>query len=182
MEDMAALLAALDAQPAHVVGISDGGVIGLLLAIQHPEAVRSLVCWAANVAWPEDERGLYENLRDATQSPEFMELMRERHGMTRTEARAMLDAYVQASLDLSEGKWEPGLAGHLGEIRCPVLVGAGRRGDFLPLHHAEQQAREIPRAELWLEPHVGHFWPMTQEGGEVCIGRVLNWLVRHRAD
>src|SRR5579859_4037416 len=121
MADVAALLQALAAAPAHIVGISDGGVVGMLLAIEHPALVRSLVAWAANAEWPEEERGLYENLREAGNSLEFMELSRERHGMTRAEARAMLADYVQASLDLTDGKWESGLAGRLATIRCPVL-------------------------------------------------------------
>jgi pimeloyl-ACP methyl ester carboxylesterase len=42
-EDTASLLRELDASPAHVVGASMGGMIGQLLAAEHPEAVRSLV-------------------------------------------------------------------------------------------------------------------------------------------
>ena len=60
MEDMAALLAALDLGPVHVAGLSDGAIIGLLLAITHPAQVRSLVTWAANADFPPEERGLYE--------------------------------------------------------------------------------------------------------------------------
>ena len=43
VEDLAALLAALDAAPAHLVGHSWGGFVCLLTAIRHPELVRSLV-------------------------------------------------------------------------------------------------------------------------------------------
>jgi len=179
MADMAALLAALDATPAHVVGISDGGVIGLLLAIEHQALVRSVVAWAANTDFPPEERGLYEQLRDAGNSLEYFQEMRARHGMTRAEAQAVLEDYVQASLDLTDGKWESGLADRLGQIACPVLAGAGAHGDFLPLRHVQRQAREIPRADLWIEPHVGHFWPMSDKGSEVFIGRVLNWLLLH---
>ena len=91
----------------------------------------------------------------------------------------MLEDYVAASVSLSEGQWEPGLAGTLESIRCPALVATGGNGDFLPLHHAEAQARRIPQAALWIQPHVGHFWPATEEGSEVFIGQVLNWLVQH---
>lgn len=179
MEDSAALLQALDAAPADVVGVGDGGVIALLLASRHPDLARSVISWAANGDWPAEERGLYENLLGAAQSPEFMQQMRERHGTTQAEARKMLADYVQASLDLTDDVWDAGLAGHWDAIRCPVLVGAGGRSDFLPLHHARLQALAIPNAELWIEPHVGHYWPMSREGSEVFIGRVLNWLVQH---
>jgi pimeloyl-ACP methyl ester carboxylesterase len=43
VDDLAALLQAIDAAPAHLVGNSWGGFIGLLTAIRHPEVVRSLV-------------------------------------------------------------------------------------------------------------------------------------------
>lgn len=179
MEDVAALLGALLTRPAHVVGVGDGGVVGLLLAIAYPDRVYSLVCWAANADWPAEERGLYEHLRDAIHSPDLADLMRERHGTTRAEAQAMQLDYVQASLDLTDGKWDAGLAGNLTKIRCPVLLGAGSHTDFLPLGHAGRLTRQISRGELWIQPHVGHFWPMTQEGAEVFVGRVLNWLVQN---
>src|SRR3990172_4036519 len=41
--DMADLLNSLKATPAHVVGASTGGAIGLRMALEHPDTVRSLV-------------------------------------------------------------------------------------------------------------------------------------------
>ena len=35
-------------QPAHIIGWSDGGIIGLFLAIQRPDLVKSLVAIGAN--------------------------------------------------------------------------------------------------------------------------------------
>jgi pimeloyl-ACP methyl ester carboxylesterase len=42
-DDLLALLRKLDASPAHLVGNSSGAYIALVFAMQHPEAVRSLV-------------------------------------------------------------------------------------------------------------------------------------------
>jgi pimeloyl-ACP methyl ester carboxylesterase len=43
VDDLAGLIRALDAAPAHVAGISSGGAICLLLAVRHPELVRTLI-------------------------------------------------------------------------------------------------------------------------------------------
>jgi non-heme chloroperoxidase len=43
VDDLAGLIRALDAAPAHVAGISHGGTICLLLAVRHPELVRTLI-------------------------------------------------------------------------------------------------------------------------------------------
>src|SRR5882762_7536989 len=48
-EDTAALLAQLGVESVDVVGMSDGGIVGYLLAINHPSLVRRLVTSGANV-------------------------------------------------------------------------------------------------------------------------------------
>jgi pimeloyl-ACP methyl ester carboxylesterase len=178
MEDMAALLAALDLGPVHVVGLSDGAIIGLLLAITHPAQVRSLVTWAANADFPPEERGLYENLSQAGNSLDFLELMAERHNMGAAEARAMLNDFMERSLAITDGSGDVGLRGRLGQIQAPVLIGFGERGDFLPQRHADILHAEILNSELWLVPRVGHFWPVSPEGRELFASRVLDWITR----
>jgi pimeloyl-ACP methyl ester carboxylesterase len=44
-DDAAALLAALDAQPASVLGVSSGGVVALALAARHPGTVDRVIAW-----------------------------------------------------------------------------------------------------------------------------------------
>jgi len=48
-EDTAALLAQLGVESVDVVGMSDGGIVGYLLAINHPSLVRRLVTSGSNV-------------------------------------------------------------------------------------------------------------------------------------
>ena len=179
MSDVSALLHALNLPPVQVVGLSDGGVVGLLLAVEHPEQVRSLLTWAANADFPPEEHGLYEGLRDAARSLDFLNLMFERHGMESDEARAMLAGFVERALLITEGSGDVGLGGRLGQIQAPVLIGYGERGDFLPTRHADILRREIPHADLWLVPRVGHFWPVSPEGREMFARHVLEWLARH---
>jgi valacyclovir hydrolase len=179
MSDLAALLAALDVGPVHIVGLSDGAIIGLLLAIAHPEQVRSLVTWAANADFPPDERGLYEQLAQAGESLDFLNLMAERHNMDFPEARAMLQEFIARSLAITEGTGDVGLRGHLDRIQAPVLIGYGERGDFLPQRHADLLHAEILNSELWLVPRAGHFWPVSPEGRELFANQVLDWITRN---
>jgi pimeloyl-ACP methyl ester carboxylesterase len=44
-DDAADLLRHLDAAPAQVVGFSSGGVVGMALAVRHPEVVSRMVAW-----------------------------------------------------------------------------------------------------------------------------------------
>ena len=44
-DDLAALLDHLKTGPADVIGWSDGGIEGLLLAMRHPDKVKKLVAW-----------------------------------------------------------------------------------------------------------------------------------------
>lgn len=179
MADVAALLAALDMGPVHVVGLSDGAIIGLLLSIEHPEQVRSLMTWAAQADFPPEERGLYEQLSQAANSLDFLELMAERHNMGYQEARTMLSDFVERSLAITEGTGDIGLRGRLDQIAAPVLIGFGERGDFLSQRHADLLHAEILRSELWLVPRVGHFWPISQEGRELFASQVLDWITRN---
>ena len=48
-EDLNALLEKLKAKPVYVLGWSDGGIVGLLLAIRHPDKVGKLAIMGANL-------------------------------------------------------------------------------------------------------------------------------------
>ena len=47
-DDIVAFLERSVGEPAHLVGVSDGGIVGLLVAIQRPELLRKLVTVGAN--------------------------------------------------------------------------------------------------------------------------------------
>ena len=51
-DDLNGLLDALHVDSCYVVGWSDGGINGLLLAIRHPEKVKKLAVTGANL-WPD---------------------------------------------------------------------------------------------------------------------------------
>ena len=56
--DALALLEALDAVPAHVFGFSVGGQSAQIMALEHPENIRSLILAGSNPGRPSDPAGL----------------------------------------------------------------------------------------------------------------------------
>ena len=50
MDDTAALLKFLNLKHVDIVGFSDGGILALMLAVRHPDLVRSLVISGVNIA------------------------------------------------------------------------------------------------------------------------------------
>jgi pimeloyl-ACP methyl ester carboxylesterase len=137
MQDTAALLQLLKLEHVDVVGFSDGGILALMLAIQHPELVRRLVISGVNIA-PEGltAEGL-EGLRAAqTPMPETID---------EKLARLWLTSPTDAELNLAL----------LAKIDQPVLVISGDR-DAITLEHTLQIFHALPKAELCVLPGTDH--------------------------
>lgn len=153
-DSLAETLAYLDAvglESVHVVGFSDGAILGLMLALDHPTRVRSLVSISANV----DPGG-------------FVSDEEAEHTMT-AEAAALLDReYADLSPDGADHgpvvieklsrMWlnEPRITSEmLATVTTPVLVVAGDH-DMVAADHTLLIARSIPGAQLAIVPAAGH--------------------------
>lgn len=156
-EDTAALLQQLNVGRVDIVGLSDGGNVGLLLARYHRELVRRLVISGANT------RGDYNGL---------LAYLRFRFSSEARFAAALppsvRDLYVRASPDgvqhwqavvaKTKALWatfEVIDARELAAIQIPVLVMAGDH-DAIPVEHAIQIYRGLPHAQLCILPATGH--------------------------
>ena len=150
-EDTVELLRKLDIESAAIVGFSDGGIIGLAIAIHHPDRVTKLVVSGANVrtdgytaenlAWirtfrPEDEpvSDAYARLSPdgAAHWPIFLERMRPMWA---------------AEPDFTPAQIEG--------IKAPTLIIVGDR-DIVRPEHAVEMFRTIPGSQLCVVPHAGH--------------------------
>jgi pimeloyl-ACP methyl ester carboxylesterase len=137
MDDTAMLLQRLGLKHADVVGFSDGGIIGLMLAVRHPELVRRLVISGVNIA-PE---GLTP---DGLEELRAMQIPRPR---TIDEKLAHLwrTSPTETELNLEM----------LARIAQPVLVISGDR-DAITLEHTLQIFHALPQAELCVLPGTDH--------------------------
>lgn len=147
-DDYAALLDLLKIDSAYVIGWSDGGINGLLLAIRHPGKVKKLAVTGANLV--PDTSAVPQEIWDMVR-PELDAL---RGKMNRTpEEKTKFKLYSllceQPHIPLAD----------LQKIACPTLVIGGDH-DVIKEGHTMRIFQNIPRAYLWILPGSGHSTPI----------------------
>ncbi len=142
-DDLSALLDALNVDSCYVIGWSDGGINGLLLAMRHPEKVKKLAVTGANL-WP-----------DSTAVEPFVVKgdMKEYNLLKEMP----LTLSVKHSLKLLRIEcFEPHITtGQLKKISCPALVIGGDH-DVIRPEHTMLIAQSISESYLWILPDSGH--------------------------
>ena len=152
----------VDAAPAHVCGLSLGGMVALHLAHDAPGSVRSLVLSGAQVRPPRalmmvqkailrvlSERRL---LRSSASGPAEL-----RQAQLETLTHLGKRGLLRVMRDAGRSDLRPLLP----EIRCPALVLCGSE-DRPNLGAARTLAAGLPRAELRVVPGAGHVWNLEQ--------------------
>jgi pimeloyl-ACP methyl ester carboxylesterase len=136
--DMIALMDRLHLGKADVVGWSDGGIIGLDMAMRRPDRVARLVVIGANF----DVSGVAA----APSAPRFDLLGAAQAVVHRLRLAASPGQRAREERVDSLWRTEPHFAlADLARIRCPVLVIAGEH-DVIRREHTEALARAIPGA------------------------------------
>ena len=158
--DMAALMDALGVASAPVIGLSDGAIIGLILAGQRPDLVSRLLATGANTN-PEGLGDFLSVVRSAT--PEQLLAgappQVQRFAAIQRQVSPDRGAALIASVGKMQRMWLnfeiPQAA--LGRIKAPTLVAAAD-GDTIPVEHTAGIWRAIPGAQLMIVPGADHFW------------------------
>jgi pimeloyl-ACP methyl ester carboxylesterase len=173
--DVAALLAHLDAAPAHIVGLSMGGCAALALALHHPARVRSLTLVntfaryqspGTDGLWRGAQRLWLLQFRPIQEMAEYVAaglFPKPEQGVLREAATASLSRNSRATY------WAAlhairrfDVRTKLGAIRCPTLVVLGDRDRTVPRAAGELLARSIPGAHKLVLADSGHASPMDQ--------------------
>jgi pimeloyl-ACP methyl ester carboxylesterase len=187
--DVLALMGAEGIDRAHVVGVSGGGMIGQLLALDHVDRVAALTL-ISSTPGSDGLPGMTAELREvfAGGMPEpdwsdreavvtyLTELERpfQRGAFDESAQRVIAERTVARSRDVRAATTNPYLVdpgppwrARLGEIRVPVLVVHGDDDPLFPLAHGEALAREIPGAHLLVVPGAGHGVPPRRAWAEL---------------
>jgi valacyclovir hydrolase len=152
--DMAALLEALDIGPMHVCGWSDGGIVALVLAADHPERVRTLVVWGAEAHVGPEERGYWPRFMNTSDwTDQALERFARAQGPLNWPGLfdRMLEGYVR--LLESGGNI---VADRLDRVRCPTLIMHGDEDGIVPVARAYELNRLISGSELYIFHGAGH--------------------------
>lgn len=147
-DDLSALLDHLHADSCYVIGWSDGGINGLLLAIRHPAKVKKLAVTGANLV-PDS----------SAVEPEIF-----------TWAKSLSDSINKLPLSPEVKTYrklfnllahEPHIStAQLQTIKCPALVIGGDH-DVIRPRHTMLIAESIPKSYLWILPNSGHSTPVV---------------------
>jgi pimeloyl-ACP methyl ester carboxylesterase len=150
-EDTVELMRQLDIESAVVVGYSDGGIIGLDLAIHHPERVTRLAVTGANARFD-----------GYTEENQEFALSFDPAGQPVSEDYARLSPdgaeHWPVVLGRLKAMWtaEPSFTpAELQSIAAPTLLVVGDR-DIVTPEHAVEMLRAIPGAQLCVVPNAGH--------------------------
>jgi len=135
--DFCTLLDQLNIKSAYVLGWSDGGIDGILMAMNCPDKVKKLAASGANT------------VPDTTALSQA-DLDEMKKVATSPKSSAKEAALNQMMID------QPNIAfADLGKIRCPVLIMAGDH-DIIKAEHTLKIYQSIPGASLCIFPDSHH--------------------------
>jgi pimeloyl-ACP methyl ester carboxylesterase len=169
--DVIAVMDALGLDHADVVGWSDGAIIGLIMAMKHPQRVSHVFAFGANMdlhgfnplgalspILPKVEAALGANYARLSETPNGFGAL----------AKAVL------AMQMREPNYSPA---ELAAIKGPeVAVVDGAHEEFILRQHTEYLARTIPGAQLIILPDVSHFAPI--QAPEVFNAAMIGFIDR----
>ncbi len=194
-DDAVAVLDALGWPSAHVFGPSLGGMVGQVMAVHHPERVRSLTSISAAPGWGlrfsrPRLRTLVKVIALASRKPQdreatiehtvqmFRLLTTPRYPIDEQRLREVTARAIDIDVDPAGGMRQQAAAKRSGDRRAelagvsvPTLVVHGDSDPAQSLHAGRATAKAIPGARLRVLPDVGHvippeLWP--QIVAELC--------------
>ncbi len=132
-KDAHSLMQALSLPRYSVLGWSDGGIAGLILASLYPESVSTMAVWGANAYVTKEEIEDYEKIRGIeTWNPKMKDPLLKTYGPSLQEMWSnWIDCikriYLEREGDLCKED--------LSKIKCPTLIVHGTKDPLVPGFH-----------------------------------------------
>ena len=171
---------------AHLVGLSLGGIVGLHVAVRHPNTVRSLVVSGVPYGTiPVLLRILSAAMLGLYRRPWGARVVARMFGIPHDES---MDAFVETALQtdpaalraVSDEVNRRPLPHGLEAVRVPTLAVVGEK-DTAPAKRAVLHLQQVmPNAVGYVVPGVGHQW--NAEKRELFSRMVRSWVGSQRVD
>jgi pimeloyl-ACP methyl ester carboxylesterase len=148
--DVTGLMDYLKLRKAAIVGWSDGAILGLDIAIHHPERLTKLFAFAAN----SDPTGVQDIAKSAVFNAYIARAEAEYRGLSPTP-----NQYKPFLAQISR-MWatQPNItAEQLRGIAVPTWIVDGDHDEAIKRENTEFMASQIPNSGLLLQPQVSHF-------------------------
>ncbi len=136
--DINNLLTYLNIDSTNIIGWSDGGIIGLILAKDYPQKVKKIIVSGANVL-QDTTVYYYKNLE------EFKQIVNDK-STTAFEKKLYSLMINYPNISFKE----------LGKIKCPTMVVAGDN-DEIKIEHTVKIFQSIKNAQLFIVPKTSHY-------------------------
>ena len=155
MQDVIGLLDFLSIETVHVAGYNWGGYLGLLLTLNQPRRVATLLMHATRFYWT---RGIAARMLAqldpdvmAEKAPAYADQLVQEHGARQWRV------LVRQAADLIRSLADQGLTEQMAsQVQCPVLVSLGDRDGMVTLAEAQRLSRVLPKGALIVLPGVSH--------------------------
>jgi pimeloyl-ACP methyl ester carboxylesterase len=148
--DVLGLMDHLGIEKAAIVGWSDGAIIGLDIAMHHPERVTKLFAFAAN----SDPSGVADVAKSEVFNSFIARAGEEYKGLspTPTEYKAFVDQITK--MWGTQPHWTDA---DLERIHVPTWIADADHDEAIKRENTEFMAAHVPGAGLLIEPDVSHF-------------------------
>jgi pimeloyl-ACP methyl ester carboxylesterase len=167
-DDLDALLDKLNLKSINIVGWSDGGINGLLMAIRHPDKVKKLAVTGANL-WPDS----------TAVSPYLSNFVVKQYQFSIDSMKKMKTVPKEIKNEVKLLRllgYEPHITiAQLHTISCPTLIIGGDQ-DVIRPEHTLLISQSIPKAFLWILPNSGHSTPIYYK--DLFNATVADFLVK----
>lgn len=154
-DDMINLMDVLHLQEADVVGWSDGGIIGLDMAMKHPARIRRLIAIGANY----DLSGVPAKDMNRNGFDEYAAQVKPFYDNVAPDPRHF-PVMTKKIWRMVSSEPHYTLA-ELGQIRARTLIVAGEH-DIILRRHTDSLAHAIPGAKEIIVPGASHFGPLEK--------------------
>ena len=151
--DLLALLDALNVGPVRAIGVSNGALILMHMAVQQRDRLDAMILVGAAPFLPEEARTVMRNTTVENMTPQDWLAARQVHRLGDDQIRLLRTIFNQFKDSTDDVNFTPPV---LAKITAKTLIVHGDHDPYFPLALPFELRQSIPHSFLWVVPGGGH--------------------------